>query len=75
MRLNFRFQGSAKNLKYMPTLYQMPSVCDMAGELGSTMNMLDVGGDVTGTNFSWKRLIMLPALCLMSTFLKGLALR
>lgn len=75
MRLNFRFQGSAKNLKYMPTLYQMPNVCDMAGELGSTMNMLDVGGDVTGTNFSWKRLIMLPALCLMSTFLKGLALR
>ncbi|KAB0390818.1 hypothetical protein E2I00_000882, partial [Balaenoptera physalus] len=63
---------SAKNLRYTPMVYQMLGVCDMAGELGSTMNMLDVGGDITGTNFSWKRLIMLPALCLMSTFLKDL---
>jgi hypothetical protein len=52
----------AKNLKYSYMLYLTCDVFDMAGEFGFTMNMLDIGGGFTGTEFQLEEVIMLSAL-------------
>lgn len=47
---------------YVHALSDAECVFDMAGEFGFTMNMLDFGGGFTGTEFSWKRLIVISPL-------------